>query len=186
MELEAKIEALLFYKGEPMETKKLASILSASSEAITEALLELEQSLQGRGISLLRKENEVTLSTHPSLGPLIETMRKDELSKELSKATLETLSIIIYKQGSTRSEIDYIRGVNSSFILRNLLIRGLIQKESHPTDSRKYFYKPTFELMGFLGIQKLEDLPDYDMLAQALGKEAKEEGIESPEETSLS
>jgi segregation and condensation protein B len=110
-------------------------------------------------------------------------MRKDELSKELSKATLETLSIIIYKQGSTRAEIDYIRGVNSSFILRNLLIRGLIQKESHPTDSRKYFYKPTFELLGFLGIQKLEELPDYQMLAQALGKEAKEEESQSEEET---
>ena len=81
--------------------------------------------------------------------------------KDLGKAGLETLSIILYRGPATRRDIDYIRGVNSQFILRNLLIRGLVEKIQNPDDQRTFFYKPTFQLLSYLGIGKLEDLPEY-------------------------
>jgi len=79
----------------------------------------------------------------------------------LGKAGLETLSIILYKAPITRVEIDYLRGVNSNFILRNLLIRGFIEKVVNPGDQRSYLYKPSLDLLSFLGVSKVEDLPEY-------------------------
>lgn len=88
-------------------------------------------------------------------------MRKEELSKDLSKASLETITIILYKNGATRSEIDYIRGVNSSFILRNLAIRGLVEKVPSPDDSRKITYRPTFDLLSYMGVTRIEEIKEF-------------------------
>jgi segregation and condensation protein B len=110
----------------------------------------------------------VALGTHPDLSELMLSIRKEELSRDIGKAGLETLSIILYKGEVARSEIDYIRGVNSSFILRNLLIRGLVERFTNPSDSRSYLYKPTFQLMSFLGITKIEDLPKYEEVEEQL------------------
>ena len=91
-----------------------------------------------------------------------------KLSKELSKASLETLSIILYTDKPTRGDIDYIRGVNSSFILRNLLVRGIIEKDIHPEDSRKFIYKPTLDLLRFLGITNVSDLENFSETKEKL------------------
>jgi len=168
MELESKIEGLLFYKGEDMEVKKLADLLSVSKDEVEEALKKLENSLVGRGLVLVRKDDSVVLGITSELSLLIESIRKDEITKELSKASLETLSIILYKNGVSRSEIDYIRGVNSSFILRNLLIRGLIEKVTDKNDSRKILYRPTFEIMSFMGVASIEELPRYNEIRSQL------------------
>jgi segregation and condensation protein B len=77
-------------------------------------------------------------------------------------AGLETLSIVLYLGPVSRSEIDYIRGVNSNFILRNLLMRGLVERIEHETDKRSLKYRPTFELLSFLGIGSVEELPEYE------------------------
>jgi len=92
------------------------------------ALKNLETSLSDRGIVLVTKEDEVTLGTAKDTSELIEKLTKDELVRDLGKAGLETLSIIIYQGPISRAEIDYIRGVQSNFILRNLMIRGLVEK----------------------------------------------------------
>lgn len=168
MELESKIEGLLFYKAEDIKVGKLASILDVSIDEVNEALVKLEESLKSRGIVLLKKEDSVTLGTNSELSQLIESIRKDEISKELSKASLETLSIILYKNGVARSEIDYIRGVNSSFILRNLLVRGLIEKIVDPKDSRRMLYRPTFETLSFMGITSIDKLPNYEEIQKQL------------------
>lgn len=170
MKLDQKIEAVLFLKGEPTSIKKLAEILEVSKEEIKSDLAILADNLRDRGLALIFKEDEVMLGTRPELGSLMEKIHKEELTKELSKASLETISIILYKNGATRSEIDWIRGVNSSFILRNLLIRGLIEKIVHPEDSRKYLYKPTFELLSYLGLAKIEDLPEFAQTRAILEK----------------
>ena len=68
---------------------------------------------------------------------ILKSIVNSEFDSELSKASLETLSIIIYKNTASRAEIDYIRGVNSSFILRNLLVRGLIEREAQRGEDRK-------------------------------------------------
>ena len=74
---------------------------------------------------------------------------------------METLSIVIYKNGVTRAEIDYIRGVNSSFTLRALSVRGLVEKTVDTKDNRRFVYKPSFELLSFMGVKSIENLPDY-------------------------
>jgi segregation and condensation protein B len=164
MNLESKIEGLLFYKGEDISIKKLSELLSVTVEEVTAALdtLEnIENSLKERGIVLVRKDDAVMIGIAPELSPLIQGMRKDEISKELSKASLETLSIILYKDDVTRSEIDYIRGVNSSFIVRNLLVRGLVEKSLDPSDSRRTLYKPTFDTLAYMGVTRAEEIPNY-------------------------
>jgi len=108
------------------------------------------------------------LGTAPEMGELIEALIKEELSKDLGKAGLETLSIVLYRGPISRSKIDYIRGVSSTFILRNLLVRGLVERVSNPDDQRSFLYKPTFELLSYLGISRIEDLPEYDAVKQEL------------------
>lgn len=162
MQLDAKIEAILFWKGESVSAKKLADILSVTPEEITAALTTLEEKLKDRGITLVRWEDEITLGTNKAISHLIEQLTKDELMRDLGKAGLETLSIILYQGPVSRAEIDYIRGVNSNFILRNMLVRGLIEKIPNPKDQRSFLYKPTLELLSHLGTNKIEDLPEYE------------------------
>lgn len=159
--LEAQIEAILFWKGEPVSLKKLAELLSAKPEQIISALTLLKNNLEGRGVALVEKDGEVMLGTTPAVSSLIEKLTKDELSRDLGKAGLETLSIILYQGPITRSEIDYIRGVNSTFILRNLLIRGLVEKVPHEEDARSFKYRVTFETLTHLGVRSIDELPDY-------------------------
>lgn len=98
---------------------------------------------------------------HLDTSALIEKLRKDELVRDLGKAGLETLSIIIYKGPIARAEIDYIRGVQSTFIIRNLMIRGLIEKIPNPKDQRSFLYRPTFDLLSFLGVKSIEEMPEF-------------------------
>jgi segregation and condensation protein B len=177
MELQAKIEGLLFYKGEETKIEKLAELFNVSKEEVEEALKKLEEALVGRGLVLIRKEDSVVLGVTNELSSLIESIRKEELSKELSKASLETLSIVLYKNQVARSEIDYIRGVNSSFILRNLLVRGLIEKITDPKDSRRMLYKPTLETLSFMGITSIDKLPNYEEVRSQLEQISKPEEI---------
>lgn len=166
--LEIKIEAILFFKGEPVSLKKIAETLKISKEEVNEAILILKNNLTGRGIVLIEKDNKITLGTAPEFSNLIEHLQKEELNKELSKASLETLSIILYKNGASRSLINYIRGVNSSFTLRALSVRGLIVKNIDKKDHRRYIYKPSFELLSFMGVKTIEELPDYEEISKSV------------------
>jgi segregation and condensation protein B len=168
MPLDAQIESILFWKGEPMKVKKLAETLNVEVSAIEQALESLTTRLAGRGVGLVRLEDEVSLGTSSETAELIAKLTKEELVKDLGKAGLETLTIILYKGPVKRSDIDYIRGVNSQFILRNLLIRGLIERVINPSDERSFLYKPTFDLMSYLGVNSLKNLPDYDVSTKAL------------------
>jgi segregation and condensation protein B len=172
--LEQKIEAVLFWKGEPMSRKKLCEILKVSTEEANEAIEKLKIGLQARGIALLENNDEVTLGTAPELSELIQNLQKEELNKDLSKAALETLSIILYKNGASRPEIDYIRGVNSSFTLRALSVRGLVEKTTDAKDSRRFIYKPSFELLSFMGVKSVEELPEYGEVKAGIEAAVKE------------
>jgi len=156
------IQALLFYKGEPQSKSALMKSLAKSDAEIEQAIGELRTALDGQGIVLLETGDTYTLATSTEASELLETMRKEELSKELSKASVETLAIIAYTGATTRHEIDYIRGVNSSFILRALLIRGLVEKFPNPKDSRTFIYKPSMDLLAFIGSINERDFPEYE------------------------
>ena len=172
--LSAKIEGLLFFKGEPLSIVELAKHCDTNENEVRVAIAELKESMKSRGLEIIQKNDEVLLGTNRNLGPFLEKLRKEELNKEMSKASLETLAIILYQDGVSRSEIDYIRGVNSSFILRNLLMRGLIEKDTHPTDQRKLIYKPTFELLSYMGAGNKEDLKDFETIKASLDRSLRE------------
>jgi len=164
--LEKQIESILFWKAEPVKISELAKILEVSDADILTAAQNLSVNLENRGIQILINEKELSLVTSAENGPIIEKLLKEELNKELSKAALETLAIIIYKGPIKRSEIDYIRGVNSQFIVRNLMIRGLVEKEQNPNDERGFFYKVTNDLLNFLGIKSTAEMSEYDKVNQ--------------------
>ncbi|MFH1401410.1 MAG: SMC-Scp complex subunit ScpB [Parcubacteria group bacterium] len=159
--LDSHIEALLFLKGDPMTIRELAKILSAKENEIKDAISVLDEKLSDRGIRLIRKDDSVALATSLESSEVCKNLTKEEFNPELSKASLEVVSIIIYKSPITRAEIDYIRGVNSTFTIRNLLIRGLIERIPNPRDSRGYLYRPAFQFFQYLGIKNIEELPEY-------------------------
>jgi len=158
------IESLLFVSGEPLSIKALAKILKEEEEEIKMALesLKSEYSTEKRGLSLVENENSYQLTTHPSSGEVVSKYLKEVLREELTPASLETLAIVTYKGPISRLEIDNIRGVNSSFILRSLLIRGLLNREFDPKRPNAYLYWPSFDLIRKLGLGSLEQLPDYE------------------------
>ena len=168
MDLVNQLEAILFYKAEPMKISHLADLFEVPAETILTELDKLEEKLKDHGIKLARKDDQVTLTTSEEASAIIEKHTKEEFNRDLGKAAVETLAIIAYKQSVSRAEIDYIRGVNSSFILRNLMIRGLIERVVNEADSRSYLYRPTFDMLTHLGISKLEDLPEFTQVAKEL------------------
>jgi segregation and condensation protein B len=174
----------LFWRGEPISKKKLSEILNADISEIDENLAKIKENFKERGIVIVEKEDKVTLGTAPEVSELIEKLQKEELNKELSKASLETLSIVLYKNGISRSEIDYIRGVNSSFILRALSIRGLVERSVDPKDNRRFIYKPSFDLMSFMGIKSLEELPDYHEINHSIAESVESVAEELKDESS--
>lgn len=160
--LSKNIEAILFYKAEPLSLKKLCNILELKEQEVKQGIRDLSDSLKDRGLSIVEHDNEYTLTTSSETSEIIEKVRKDELNRDLGKAGIETLSIIIYQGPVSRAEIDYIRGVNSQFIVRNLLMRGLIEKVENTRDARSYLYKPSLQLISYLGLSKLSDMPEYE------------------------
>lgn len=171
MNISQQIEALLFVKGEPQTKTDLAKILKVETALIEEGVRELDARLTAGGLALVEAPGgELTLATRAEFFPIIEALRKEELSKELSKPSLETLAIVLYGDLVTRADIDYIRGVNSQFILRNLLVRGLVERGTHPNDNRKIVYQPTLDLLAYLGVTRVTDLPDYDTKKSELAR----------------
>ncbi len=180
MELEAKIEAILFFRGEPTSVNRLAKICDTKENDVREVLKTLEKSLGGRGVNLIWKDDEVMLGTAPEASEIIARITKEELTRDIGRAGLETLSIVIYRGPISRRDIDYIRGVNSNFIVRNLLIRGLVERLPNPKDERVFLYRPTFDLLSFLGIMKIEDLPEYETVRKEI-EEGEKEPLEDTE-----
>ena len=173
MNLAQKIEAILFCKGEPVPLTRLAKLMGVSVAEVEQGLLELEKNLTSRGIVLIRSGEEVALGTQGEVSSLIEEVARMDLARDIGKAGLEVLTIILYLGPVARSRIDFIRGVSSAFTVRNLLIRGLVERRENPNDRRSLVYHPTLELLAHLGIKKLQDLPEYtDVRAELEKKEA--------------
>ncbi len=162
--LTAKIEALLFIYGEPIKIKKLIELLEVSEDDIDKALTNLALNLKNddaRGLNLLVGNGDAQLVTKPDLMPVVTGMIKQEMDSELTPAALEALSIIVYLGPCGRAEIDYIRGVNSSFTLQNLTIRGLISKKPDHNRGNAFSYQVTFDFLKHIGVSSPEELPDY-------------------------
>ena len=160
------IEAILFTAGEPLEKKRLASLLGIRSGDLEVALAALTEQLKGRGLSIIEAGDAVELRTNAQASDILKKLRESELARDLGRASLETLAVIAYQNGATRSEVDWVRGVNSSASMRTLLLRGLIEGGEDPTDKRRIRYRLTTEALAHMGLRNTTELPRYDELAR--------------------
>ncbi len=183
LNLESKIEAVLLFKNEPVSVKELAKMLSADAEDIKKAVIGLQEFYKERGVVVVSSGEEISMGTNPLASELIENLQKEELSRELGRAGLETLAIILYRGPISRREIDHIRGVNSGFILRNLLVRGLIERAEGAAGDRSYTYKGTLKLLEYLGVPRQEDLPEYQNAFKKMEEFVKSSTAEEAEQT---
>lgn len=159
MALDVLIEALLFYKAAPQNKQKLITLFAVPEEEFRAALKTLGERLKGGATRLIETETEIQLATAPELSTFIESLRKQDLTGDIGKAGAETLAIILYREPVTRADIDRIRGVNSSFILRNLLARGLITRE--PAGHNTFAFRISTQLLQHLGVTTKHELPQF-------------------------
>ena len=176
--LDKKVEAILFFKGEEVSLNFLVKILEEKKKDIKEAILVLRERLENSALNLIEVNEKYLLSTRKEASSLIEKMKEKEEFSELSPSALETLSIILYKEEISRAELDLIRGVNSSYILRNLLIRGLIEKKNE-NGSTKYI--PTTDLLSFLGIESTNKMPAFEEVRKKIAEIEERENAENDE-----
>jgi segregation and condensation protein B len=115
---------------------------------------------------LIKNNGQYQITTAAENAPLVQEFLKDETTGELSQPSLEALTIIAYRGPIAKLELDRIRGVNCALIIRNLLLRGLIE-EKHDKIKDEYYYTVTHDFIRFLGLTAVTDLPDYDKLHQA-------------------
>ncbi|MAZ29997.1 SMC-Scp complex subunit ScpB [bacterium] len=163
--LDQRLEVILFFKAQPVAKAVLAKQLNVSAEALAEAIAVLKERLEAGATRLLETDSELSLVTAPEHDALIEDLRRDELKRDIGKAGAETLAIVLYRGPITRGEIDRIRGVNSSYILRTLMVRGLIERGS---SSKRVEYRATSDLLAHLGITAKTALPNYEQVLNQL------------------
>lgn len=163
--------AILFASGAPVLLKEIAPEVIGSAQ----------EKLAGTGLVLVVSEKSVELRTAPEQSELIARQRRKELEKDIGKAGLEVLAIVLYKEGATRSSIDYIRGVNSSGTLRTLVMRGLVERTKSTGTTRSILYRPSVALLAHLGIRSVNDLKDYQHVCEKFA--ALERGREEEEES---
>lgn len=168
MTIDAQLEAVLFFKSEPLSVKRLGDLLGVDKKSVEAGLKSLETKLAGGGITIVRTGDEIELRTSPDAARVVEKLLREELARDLGKAGAEVLAIVLYRARATRRDIDWIRGVNSTFTLRELVARGLVARRANPEDARGFIYEPTTELLAHLGVSRVEELPDYAEAAKEL------------------
>ena len=163
--LKSQIESLLFISNQPFSLKKLVSITKSDKAKVGQAVDELmeEYNKEGKGIGVSKIGEKVQMVTGSSNAKLVASFIKEETTGELSRAALETLTIVAYRGPITKAELEQIRGVNCSVILRNLQMRGLVEGKD---DKKKMqsVYNITFDFLKFLGLNDQSELPDYEKL----------------------
>jgi len=162
------IEALLFVSSKPLKVSYISKFLQVFEDEVNKSLEELKQLRKGTGIVLLQTDSTVQLATNPDLAETITRFLTQDLRENLTEAQLEVLTIIAYKKLISKAEIEAIRGVNSQYALRQLLMRGLVEKSASKTDQRAINYEVTTEFLQHLGINNLEELPNYTEFQSAL------------------
>jgi segregation and condensation protein B len=168
IQLDRKIEALLFMKGEPMGIAELMKLCSVGEGELEMAIAELITRLEAGATRLTRTEDTVALTTKPELYEFLQEVLKLERTEPLTKSQLEVLSIVLYEHPVSAAKVEYVRGVNSRYRIRALMLRGLIERKADENDARVSLYVPTIELLQLLGITDVTRLPDYALIKDKL------------------
>jgi segregation and condensation protein B len=163
-ELKASLEALLFVSPVAVTPSQLASALEIPESEVEAGLKLLAADFQERGLRLQRHAGRVQLTTAPELSEVIERFLGLEITSHLSRAALETLSIVAYQQPVTRPQVDSIRGVNSDGVMKSLLHKGLIQDIGRAEGpGRPILYVSSAEFLQHFGLASLEELPPLEV-----------------------
>ena len=165
MSINSQIETILFVASKPLSFKKIAKVLQVEETIVQESLgaLGLKYNNEESGIKLVQNNEEWQMVSNPDNREAAENFLKAEVSGELTRPQLETLTVISYCGPITRPELDQIRGVNCSLIVRNLMMRGLV-KETDDVTNLLPKYEVTMDYLRHLGLNNLNELPDYDKL----------------------
>lgn len=163
-ELPALLEALLLVAPEPVSSRDLASAAGVSLMAVEEALDSLNQDPR-KGWIVVRHNGVAHLSSAPRFAVQVRRLLRLDRESRLSGAALETLALVAYRQPVTRSEIDALRGVDSSGVLATLHARGLVEIAGRlPTVGNPLQYATTLAFLRQFGLSSLADLPALDDL----------------------
>lgn len=167
MSIKSQIESLLFISAKPMTAKNLADLIKVTAKEVEAAGEELVAEYQEnkKGVQIIRNGASFQMVSSPENTKLVQEFIKDETTGDLSRPSLEALTIIAYRGPIAKLDLDRIRGVNCSLILRNLLIRGLIEADFNKTKNETY-YRVTMDFVRFLGLNDLKELPDFEKLNQ--------------------
>ncbi len=164
--LRGKIEAILFAVAKPLTITQLSKALNVSEEEIKEALDEMKQHLntEESGVQVVHHAGKISLVTNPDFSDEIGKFAKEDLSGDLTRPSLETLTIIAYRGPITKPEIEQIRGVNCSLILRNLMMRDMVVEEMNK-EKLQPVYQVSEAFLRHVGIKSVDELPSYDDFA---------------------
>ncbi len=163
MNIKRSIESLLFVSPKPLSVKDLAGVLDKKTEEIEKEIEELVSDYKNndRGILIIENSKKYQMSSSPESASVVQKFMQSEVSGELTPASLETLTIIAYRGPIKKKDIEKIRGINCSLILKNLLIRGLVEEKT-ADEVEDNIYTVSLDFIKFLGISSLNDLPEYD------------------------
>lgn len=165
-ELQSVLEALLFVAGEPVAIGRLVETTATAPDEVEAALSVLADRYRetGSGLRILTHADMVEMVTSPETASQVEEFFRMTMQEGLSRAALETLSVVAYRGPVSRAEIEAIRGVNCQFSLRNLALRGLVDRREEES-GRGYLYEVSFAFLEHLGLERVSDLPDYAALS---------------------
>ena len=163
----SKIESLLFISAKPISVGQMADLLKTDKKEIIKNTDELlsDYKIREAGTQIIKDGSKYQMVSAPANAKIIQEFLKDETTGELSRPSLEALTIIAYRGPVSKIDLDRIRGVNCALILRNLLLRGLIEVKFNKNKNETY-YTATFDFIRFIGLNDIKELPDYERLHQ--------------------
>ena len=174
-ELKGIIEALLFVAGEPLSIDRIKNILEdADKKSIQDMLWELQHEYDMRlsGLRIVEVAGGFQIASRPELAQWIKRLRKVKQSSRLSKPSLETLAIIAYKQPLVKAEIEDIRGVDSSGVIKGLLDKHMIKIVGRKdVAGRPILYATTREFLQYFGLRDISDLPTLKEFTELMPEE---------------
>jgi segregation and condensation protein B len=169
LSLENLMESLLFVAEGPVPVARLAEALEVSPREVEAALGQLTETYLHRGLSVQRSRDKVQLTTTPAAADKVQRFLGLAAATPLSRAALETLAIIAYRQPITRAEIEQVRGVNVDGVMQTLVERGLVEQVGRAeVVGRPMTYGTTVAFVEYFGLRSLEDLPAADELRRVV------------------
>jgi len=165
MKLKSRIESLLFVNSDPLSFEKITEITGTSKKKVKETAENLltEYNESDRGMNIVKKDQQLQMVSNPDNSDVVQELTDQKVKSDLTRAQLEALTIIAYRSPVTKPELEEIRGVNCTRILRNLMMRGLIE-EQEKRDRLVPEYVLSTRALQHLGISSTEELPDYKEL----------------------